>query len=117
VERGESLVLLLEPGTGEALEIPATFTSFHDSELFEHADVAVALSFYRDWLKTGGVAPTYAQCVGYKRPLYLGGADNVSNLELADFEVYWGLAAQLLAKVRGLPVGTRVANVSIGDGT
>lgn len=115
VERGEKLVLLLEPGTGEALEIPATFASFHDKELVEHADAAIALSFYRDWLKAGGVAPTYAQCVGYKRPLYLGGTDNVSNLELADFEVYWGLASQLLAKVRGLPVGTRVGNVSIGD--
>jgi len=116
VDRGEKLVLLLEPGTGEALEIPATFASFHDQELLEHADAAVALSFYRDWLTAGGVAPTYTQCVGYKRPLYLGGADNVSNLELGDFEVYWGVAAQLLAKVRGLPVGTRIGNVSIGDG-
>jgi len=115
VERGEKLVLLLEPGTGEALEIPATFASFHDEELFQHADAALALSFYRDWLKAGSVAPTYAQCIGYQRPLYLGGADNLSNLELADFEVYWSLASQLLAKVRGLPVGTRVGNVSIGD--
>src|ERR1700748_466987 len=53
-ERGARLVLLLEPGTGEALEIPATFASFHDNELFRHADAAVALSFYRDWLKAGG---------------------------------------------------------------
>jgi len=117
VERGEKLVLLLEPGTGGALEIPATFAAFHDPQLFEHTDAALALSFYRDWLNAGGAAPAYTQCVGYKRPLYLGGADNVSNLELGDFEVYWGLAAQLLAKVRGLPVGTRIGNVSIGDGT
>lgn len=115
VERGEKLVLLLEPGGGEAFEIPATFASFHETELVEDPDATVALSFYRDWLKGGGVAPTYGQCIGYTRPLYLGGADEVANLELVDFEVYWGLAAQLLAKVRGLPVGTRVGNVSIAD--
>lgn len=110
---GEKQVLLLEPGTSEVLEIPAS--SFHDQELFEHADAAVALSFYRDWLAAGGDAPSYTQCIGYKRPLYLGGVDNVSNLELSDFDVYWGLAAQLLAKVRGLPAGTRVSGVSIAD--
>lgn len=115
VERGERLILLLEPGTGEALEIPATFAAFHETELVENADAAVAVTFYRDWLKAGGVVPTYAQCIGYRKPLYLGGADNVSNLELVDFAVYWGLASQLLAKVRGLPIGTRVGNVSIDD--
>jgi hypothetical protein len=30
VENGESLVLLMEPGTAEVLEIPLSFAAFHE---------------------------------------------------------------------------------------
>jgi hypothetical protein len=112
---GEPQVLLLELGTGEALEIPASVDSFHSRELVDHAEACVALAFYRRWLAGGGVQPAYDQCIGYKRPLHLGGADDVENLELSDFDVYWTIAGQLLAKTRGIPSGTRIGRVSIGD--
>lgn len=108
-------ILLLEIGTGEVLEIPAGLGTFHDGLLVQEPDAAVALGFFRGWLSGGGAAPRYDQCVGYKVPLYLGGADDVSNLELSDFEVYWGVSAQLLAKARVLPKGTAIGDVTIGD--
>lgn len=113
VADGEPLVLLLEPGTGEVLEIPANYSSFHTDELVHHADAAVANSFYEAWRLAGGLAPAYAQCVGYKIPLFLGGEDEVLNLELCPFETYWGLSAQLLAQVRRLPKGERLGRVTI----
>lgn len=97
---GKPLVLLLEPGTGEALEIPLDRIAFHEQELIEEPDAAVAYSFFEQWLSTGGSRPAYDQCIGYRQPLFLGGADEVSNLELSDFDVYWTISAQLLAKVR-----------------
>lgn len=106
---------MLEPGTGEALEIPADFDLFHDVELAQQADAAVAYTFYKQWLAHGGERPQYDQCIGYVRPLYLGGTDDVTNLEVSDLDVYWSLAAQLLAKMRGLPVGTRIGNVTISE--
>ena len=112
---GEPQVLMLEPGTGEVLEIPVNETAFHEEELLEYADAAVAESFYRQWLASGGRPPRYDQCVGYKVPLFLGGSDDLANLQLADLELYWTIAAQLLAKTRGLPPGTRIAGVSISD--
>ena len=112
---GEPQVLMLEPGTGEALEIPVGYEDFHSHELIEQAEAVVAFSFFKDWLAAGGKTPEYDQCVGYGVPLYLGGSDDVSNLELSDFEVYWSISAQLLAKVRGLPPGTKIGNVSISD--
>ena len=115
VVNGLPQVLLLEPGTGDALEIPADVESFHKTELVTQADAAVAYSFYKKWLASGGARPGYNQCAGYKKPLYLGGEDEVTNLALSDFDVYWTLAAQLLAKVRGLPAGTPIGRVSIGD--
>ncbi|MDB5708528.1 MAG: hypothetical protein JWL96_598 [Sphingomonas bacterium] len=96
-------VLMLEPGTGAVLEIPFDQTSFHEQELVEEPDAGVAYPFFLEWLKSGGKRPFYDQCVGYKRPLYLGGADDITNLEIADLDVYWTLAAQLLARVSGSP--------------
>ena len=113
LEDGKPQVLMLEPGTGEGLQIPANIDTFHTQVLIEHADAAVAEPFFRAWIATGGRAPAYDQCIGYKVPLYLGGEDELSNLELSDFEVYWGLSAQLLAKARELPVGTPIRSIGI----
>lgn len=40
------MILMLEPGTGEALEIPATFLSFHEEELVDYQDAAFAVKFF-----------------------------------------------------------------------
>lgn len=103
VVEGEPQVLMLEPGTGEALEIPVDRETFHAAELVDEPDAAAAYSFFEQWLAVGGIRPEYDQCIGYKRPLYLGGSDDVTNLEAIDFDVYWSLSAQILAQARGLP--------------
>ena len=46
---GEPLVVLLEPGTGEALEIPATFQAFHEEELIDFAEAALARTFFQEF--------------------------------------------------------------------
>lgn len=112
---GAPLVLMLEPGTREVLEIPVNRGAFHDDELRNEPDAAAAYSFFQQWLEAGGTRPGYDQCIGYKRPLYLGGADDVSNLSLMDFNVYWTLSAQIIARVREVPVGTPIRDVSISD--
>jgi hypothetical protein len=114
--QGSALILMLEPGTGQALEIPATVEAFHDDELIEYPEECLAASFYRDWRATGGSAPSPTQCVGYSRPLFLGGEDAVGNLELTDMDVYWSICAQLLAKVRSLPDGTRLGDIDMTEG-
>ncbi|QOK96664.1 DUF1851 domain-containing protein [Ralstonia pseudosolanacearum] len=101
-------VVMFEPGTGEALEIPCNLESFHEDELINYGDAALAGDFYLQWLNSGGDHPSYAQCVGYRRPLFLGGTDSIDNLELTDLDVYWTISAQLISKLRGLPPGTRV---------
>ncbi|MBQ6554892.1 MAG: DUF1851 domain-containing protein, partial [Firmicutes bacterium] len=35
----------------------------------------------------------------YKVPLFLGGEDDIPNLELCDMEVYWGILSQLKSKI------------------
>lgn len=103
---GEPGVLMLEPGTGQALEIPATFLSFHCEELIEYADAALAKTAYEQWRKENPAPLAHTECAGYKVPLFLGGEDTVSNMERVDMEVYWELCTQLLKQTRSLPDGS-----------
>ena len=105
---GRTALLMLEPGTGAALEIPCNLSTFHEGELIDYREAVLADSFYANWLAAGGTIPDPHHCVGYKVPLYLGGKDLLENLELSDLDVYWHLSAQLISKAKGLPLGTRV---------
>lgn len=112
--RGTSVdpeVMLLEPGTGEAFEVPVPFSLFHDEELVDFTEEALALSFYEEWRRSGGASPGPSECIGYRRPLFLGGEDVVANLEVADLDVHWTIMGQLRVQAQGLPEGTRIAGV------
>ncbi|TPM34498.1 T6SS immunity protein Tdi1 domain-containing protein [Mesorhizobium sp. B2-3-5] len=109
LEQGQPGVVLFEPGTAEALEIPNNIVTFHDVLVVENPDAALSANIYlEDWLAAGGAQPGYDQCIGYKRPLFLGGEDDISNQELSDLEVYWHIMGQVIAKVKGLPPGASV---------
>ncbi|TGK55116.1 DUF1851 domain-containing protein [Leptospira wolffii] len=112
VQDGEPLVLLFEPGTGEVLEIPANFLDFHNEILVNLTNEAVALDFFNSWLKTWGGALKVNECVGYKKPLFLNGADDVSNLNVVDMEVYWSFCGQLFGQIKDLPEGTIIGNIT-----
>ena len=116
LEDGEALVLLLEPGTGEALQVPLSFATFHE-QLDELREPALAAAFFADWAQANiGHVPLKAdECVGYRVPLFLGGQDVVDNLEVSDLGVYWSLCAQLRQGTRDLPTGTSIGSVSVGD--
>jgi len=92
-------VLIFEPGTGYILEIPGDFENFHNNVLMNNYNACVAIDFFERWLKENKKI-LLTQCVGYKVPLFLGGDDNIENLELIDMEVYWYISAQLIAKIK-----------------
>ena len=109
---GQYLIMRLEPGSGEIMEIPVPFVEFHNKELVEYTNDALSSEFYEEWLATGE-APGYEVCIGYIEPLFLGGEDVIENLEPVDLGVYWSTSAQILAEVRDLPDGTAVDIVDI----
>ncbi|HEY3148068.1 MAG TPA: hypothetical protein VGJ75_17055 [Dongiaceae bacterium] len=115
LEQGQPGVLMLEPGTGEALEVPANIQTFHEHELMESGEAALAIDAHKRWLARGGVEPAYAECIGYKVPLFLSGVDEFGNMELSDLDVYWHIMGQLIVKTRELPEGTPIGRITIGD--
>jgi hypothetical protein len=96
---------MFELGTGHALQIPCNLETFHEDELVHYSEEALALSFFDRWLEAGGEPPRLEECVGYKEPLFLGGDDDLANLEVSDLDVYWHIVGQALAAVRGKPDG------------
>ncbi len=89
------LILMIEPGAGEAMQIPVSFADFHNVELVEYAADALSEPFFKEWLDSGGATPQPAECIAYKTPLFLSGADTVENLEVSDMDVYWHLCGEL----------------------
>jgi hypothetical protein len=108
---------MFEPGSGEALEIPSPVSRFHDYELIESAEAALAASFYQEWTRANpAVTPLrFSQCVGYEVPLFLGGSDTIDNLAVTDIDVYWTIMGQLRSRARGLEPGTRIRSVEGSD--
>lgn len=90
-------VLLFEPGTGEVLDIPASFEDFHNIEIVEYHEDSLASNFFDNWYS---VCNNYKlklnECAGYKVPLFLNGDDTVDNLEVSDMEVYWEIMMPLI---------------------
>lgn len=99
MSEGEPMILMLEPGSGEALEIPSTFLSFHENELIEYTDAALAIDFFNEWKKENPKPLDHSKCIGYKVPLYLGGEDEIHYLEESDMEVYWSIMGQLKKQI------------------
>jgi len=106
-------VVMIEPGTGEMLQIPCNILSFHENELIEYREEALAEKCYFRWIEAGGRAPSITQCVGYKRPLFLGGVDELENLELSDLDVYWEVASLLILRARGVPLGSSIGKIDL----
>ncbi len=110
---GQPQILMLEVGTGQAMIIPVPVMDFLNVELVEYAADALATSFWQEWRSLNPADLAFTDCVGYKVPLFLGGADVVANLEVSDLSVYVELCCQLRNKTRKLPPGQSIGSVAL----
>jgi hypothetical protein len=100
IENGQPLIIMFEPGTGEALEIPCNFIDFHEIEIPSYHDACLASDFFKNWKSSNPEEIKHSECVGYKVPLFLGGEDVIDNLVKSDMEVYWHINSQLIQKTK-----------------
>lgn len=113
IENGSPQVLMLEVGAGEAMQIPVSVADFHNVELVEYADDALSVPFWNRWHECNPSGLVNSECVGYKVPLFLGGADDLPNLEVIDLSVYVEICGQLRNKTRSLTPGQTIGRISI----
>jgi hypothetical protein len=113
VENGKKLILMLEPGAGEAMSIPVPILDFHNSELISCSEEALSVNFFKKWKKLNPESIAPDKCIGYKIPLFLGGRDIIDNLELIDLEVYIDICGQLRNKISKLKNGQTIKDIII----
>ena len=106
---------MLEPGTGHALEIPAGLIDFHEVELVEYGEDSLAIEAFNTWSIQPAVDLPLPRnsCAGYSVPLFLGGRDEIENMELVDLEVYWALCGELRLGIKDYAKGSSITNISI----
>ncbi|MEV4638119.1 hypothetical protein AB0J80_12290 [Actinoplanes sp. NPDC049548] len=113
---GSSPVLIVDLGEGRVFEVPVDLEAFHDVELVDYPNEALAADWFSDWRSSHeGVALCFSECVGYRTPIFLGGTDDDENLEVSDIDVYWSMTSQLYGKVKNLPEGTPIDGISIEE--
>ena len=111
-----NLMLLLEPGSGEAFEIDDSFQRFFERTLVDEWDEFMEADLWAGYLRGGGQPPTAEQCVGFRVPLFMGGQGTPQNLELTDLTVYWAICGQLRLSLMGHAPGTPINRlVAEGD--
>ena len=108
---GASTILQFNAGDPEFVEIPGDIEAFHNEVLPEMVEPALAVAFYEAWKESGGAVPKHDECIGYKKPLFLGGEDWIDNLELIDLDVYWTVTAPLIAQARKVGVGGVIGKI------
>lgn len=106
-------ILMLETGAGEAMQIPVGIHIFHSEELVEYTEDALAANFFAQWKSISSEVIDLSSCVGYKIPLFLGGADTVENLELIDRAFYTDICGQLRRQTLELKDGQSIGQVKI----
>ena len=94
-DTSDSEIYMCDAGSHEILEIPLGIKEFLNNEIPAYPDELFALDFYKEYISQGGTSPSYDQCLGYKIPLFLGGLDDLSNIEQIDFDVFWTIMSQL----------------------
>jgi hypothetical protein len=100
VSDGEGQLLLFEAGTGRVLEIGATLPELHWGLLDSDAEGLLLENMFRAWRELVPEVFEHGECAGYKVPLFLGGADEVSNVEKVDATVYWSITQQLRSSMK-----------------
>lgn len=94
-------VILLDPGFGEALKIPCNFIELHNQEFVDYPNESLSKNLYDEYLQRFKSIVSRDQCVGYKISPFLGGKDNLDNMEVTDLEVYWSICSDIYNDVKG----------------
>lgn len=103
---GKTLILLLDPATGEAFELESNIESFLNTDLDEMKNGLLEFEKFNSLRRKLIDKLPFNQCFGFKKFLLLGGIDQEDNFEIDDMEVYWELNYQIFCKTKNLPSGT-----------
>ena len=112
------IIFVFDPATQEDFYLEENLLNFHNNILANDKVGFLALDLFEkgvDFLNIVGI--NYKDCLGFEKPLYLGGKEEETNYEVCDLEVYWDINYQMFNQISALPNGTRVNKVVINPFT
>jgi hypothetical protein len=108
------LQIMFDISTIEYFELEQELELLHDEDFVNETESMLSSDLFIQVLKfCNRESIEYNECLGYKVPLFLGGADNIENYSIIDIEMYWDMQYQLYEKVRNLPEGTNIKSIKI----
>lgn len=108
-----SVILMLDPATAEVFELEASMEEFFNIDLVEGKEDLLEEKKFLTFKNKTIDSLRFNHCIGFVKPLFLGGKDEVANLEDSDMELYWELNYQIYRKSKKLPPGTLLEIVTI----
>lgn len=98
----EDKVIVFDPGVFEAYDVSLGFRDFVNKAIPMSTNECLSSDAFISWYKATGETPAEGSCIGYKIPLFLGGADAIDNFETVNMEEYWDIITKAGRKLRGL---------------
>ncbi len=102
----ESVILMLDPATAEVFELEASIEEFFNIDLVEGKEDLLEEKKFLTVRKHMSESLQFDHCIGFIKPLFLGGKDEITGMTDSDMEVYWELSYQIYCKTKKLPPGT-----------
>lgn len=110
------LLFMFDPSTGDDFTLEQDIVSFHNIDLVSDTLSILSSDIFENilaWHKYNSIG--YNEILGYKMPLFLGGADSIDNYQKFDMEVYWEIYGQLYIQTKGMSDGTVIDSIKIID--
>jgi hypothetical protein len=108
----KNIILMLDPATAEVFELEASIEDFFNIDLVEGKNDLLEEKRFQQLRKGISDDLAFDHCLGFIKPLFVGGKDENSNLDDSDMEIYWELNYQVYCKTKNLTDGTKL-NFSI----
>lgn len=97
----EEKILIFDPGTLEVYDIPLKFIDFVNKAIPMNPNECLAIEGFMKWHSTSECEISDIECVSYKVPPFLGGAEALDNLETTKLIDYWKIISRTAKTLRG----------------
>lgn len=97
----EEKILIFDPGALEVYDIPLKFRDFVNKAIPMNPNECLAIDGFMKWHGISKCDISDIECVSYKIPPFLGGADEIANLEVSKLVDYWKIIGRTAKTFRG----------------
>jgi len=100
VDVRDGKIIVCDVGAGEITVIPHSMMHFLNKDIPASFGEPENILDFKEWISENGQI-SYGSCAGLRIPLFLDGAEENSNREISDMEVYWGVFGQIKRQIMG----------------